>query len=195
MARGRVLLSLWVTTCTAILPIIGVVWVADFVDVGVSWSTPADEAGTLPVLALFCLAWAVHRTRSLSREARGLGIPVTVDALRDTQTYTLTGVPVARVRAELAVAKKASMVAEAAEGDPVRFRWRPFRLAPRVFAEGSVTFDEVSGEVRVALWAGDGLSDWFRLFRGAVFIALCQTARCLTPGEAPGGYEGAGEPV
>jgi hypothetical protein len=123
----------------------------------------------------------------LVRQARGLGIPVTGDALRDTQTHTLTGVSFARIRAGLPVAERAFAVTGAAGGNPVRFRWRPFRLLSRHSAQGSVTFDEVSGEARVEVRAGDGLDGRITVFQGAVFIALCQIVRSFEPTGGPGG--------
>ncbi|MFF3610465.1 hypothetical protein [Streptomyces sp. NPDC002580] len=193
MARGRLLLSLWGATFVDSLPWMGVAWVTGFVDSGLSWSTLADTALLLPAWALLWLAWAVHRTCSLLRRARGLGIPVAGDVLRGTQTHTLADIPSARIRAELSAAKRAFAVTWSDSGNRVRFRWRPFRFFSRLSAQGSVTFDEALGEVRVEV-QGDRLNGRGPLFRGAAFIALCQIVRSFEPAGGPGGeHTGTGE--
>ena len=141
---------------------------------GFAWSTLGEVAEFSLVWFLFSVLTAAWRVRSLVRAARGLGIPVSASALDPTQTHTLTGVPLSLVRAELGAAPRAS---EVGDGNPLGFRWHPFR--GRATADGSVALDESSGEARIEVRAGRGLTTSGPLTHGAVFLALCQIVRTL----------------
>ncbi|MEU9341506.1 hypothetical protein AB0D74_09825 [Streptomyces sp. NPDC048278] len=141
---------------------------------GFAWSTLNEVAVFLLVCFLLSALRAAWRVRSLVRAARGLGIPVSESVLDRTQTYTLTGVPLSFVRAELGAAPRAS---EVGDGNPLGFHWRPFR--GRATADGTVAFDESSGEARIEVRAGKGLTTDAPLNHGAVFLALCQIVRTL----------------
>ncbi|MER5786855.1 hypothetical protein [Streptomyces sp. NPDC001980] len=155
-------------------PLMVIMCVIVFIDDGIAWPTLGEAAQIVGVWLLLSLLWAAWRTRSLVRVARGLGIEVSANALNGTQTHTLTGIPLSRVRAELGVARRAS---EVGGGNPVGFQWRPFRN--RASADGTVTCDESTGEARVEVRAGRRLGTDVVLFRGAAFIALCQIVRTL----------------
>ncbi|MGY4927433.1 hypothetical protein [Streptomyces sp. 900105755] len=144
------------------------------VDEGIAWRALGEAAQIVAVWLLLSLLWAAWRTRSLVRVARGLRIEVSANALNGTQTHTLTGIPLSRVRAELGVARRAS---EVRGGNPVDFRWRPFRN--RASADGTVAYVESTGETHVEVRAGRRLGADVVLFRGAAFIALCQIVRTL----------------
>ncbi|MFF7470189.1 hypothetical protein [Streptomyces sp. NPDC008092] len=147
------------------------------VDDGIAWRALGEAAQAVTAWLLLSVLWAAWRTRSLVRVARGLGIEVSADALNGTQTHTLTGIPLARVRAGLGVARRAS---EVRGGNPVDFRWRPFRS--RASADGTVAYVESTGETHVEVRAGRRLGADVLLFRGAAFITLCQLVRTLEGG-------------
>ncbi|MFD4603625.1 hypothetical protein ACFWPQ_37065 [Streptomyces sp. NPDC058464] len=173
----RLFLRLSLRTFVDSVPVMVPPCVFAFVDDGLAWST-LREVSAIPVaMALLSPLWAAWRTRSLVRAARGLGIPVSENALDRTQTHTLTGIPLSLVRTELRAARRAS---EVGDGNPVGFSWRPFR--GKASADGSVTYDEASGETRVELHAGKGLRTDTAVFHGAVFLALCQTVRTIETG-------------
>ncbi|MFK0151769.1 hypothetical protein ACIQVL_06765 [Streptomyces sp. NPDC090499] len=172
--RRKLFLRLSLRTFTDAVPLTVTVCIMAFVDDGLAWSTLREAAGIPVAAALFSPLWAAWRTRSLVRAARGLGIPVSERALDRTQTHTLTGLPLSLVRAELGASRRAS---EVRGGNPVDFSWRPFR--GKASADGSVTYDEASGETRVELHAGKRLATDTPVFQGAVFLALCQTVRTL----------------
>ncbi|MEV7321661.1 hypothetical protein [Streptomyces sp. NPDC093970] len=162
------------STFADFLPSLFIIWVLNSVNNGLTWSTAGEAALLVPVQLLFALAWAAWRTRSMERAARGLGVEVSVHALDGIQAHTLTGVPLSRVRAGLGAAPRA---VETGGGNPVRFRWRPFRS--RVSADGTVAYEESTGETRVEVRAGRRLRSDSVFLRGAVFIALCQVVRTL----------------
>ncbi|GGM92637.1 hypothetical protein [Streptomyces fuscichromogenes] len=172
--RRRLFLRLSLKTFTGAVPMTVTLCVISFVQDGLSWSTLRDTTGIPLASAALSPLWAAWRTRSLVRAARGLDIPVSENALDRTQTHILTGVPLPLVRAELGAARRASGVRG---GNPVDFSWRPFR--GRTYADGSVTYDETSGETRVEVHAGKRLGTDTPLFQGAVFLALCQIVRTL----------------
>lgn len=152
-------------------------YVLDLVDAGLSLTALRHVVGYAVFWLAFSLLWAGWRTRSLVRRARGLGVEAGEQLLDTAQSHTLTGIPFDRVRAELGAARRASDVGD---GNPVGFRWRLYRT--RLAAQGSVTFDDASGEARVEVRAPDHLGSG--ILRGAAFTALCQIVRTLRPGEA-----------
>ncbi|MGW3143908.1 hypothetical protein ACWDG1_04305 [Streptomyces sp. NPDC001177] len=182
---GRLLPALWLTALAHSVPLMLLQALMGFVDDGISWSTAAEAASSLPVFAVLSFGCAVCRARALTRRARGTGIPVTADALRDTQSHTFQGVPFPLIRAELAAAERAFAVLGADAGNPVRLRWRPFRS--RMSVQASVTFDEASGDTRLQVSAGDELP---LLHQGAAFVALCQMVRSATLMDAAGKARG-----
>ncbi|MGW7420424.1 hypothetical protein ACWGJB_10225 [Streptomyces sp. NPDC054813] len=171
--KGLFLRLLW-STFTDFVPSMLVMWVLAFVNHGITWSAVGEAALLSLTWWLLALLWAAWRTRSLVRVARGLGVEVSGSALDDIQAHTLTGVPLSRVRAGLGAARRAS---EIRGGDPVDFRWRPFHS--RAWAEGTVAYEDSTGQARVEVRAGKGLRGNVLLRRGAVFIALCQVVRTL----------------
>ncbi|MFD8720617.1 hypothetical protein ACFV2H_22150 [Streptomyces sp. NPDC059629] len=179
--RRRLFVRLLLSAFADFVPLMLTMCVLAFVDDGITWSALGRVAGIPVVWALFSLPWAAWRTGVLVRAARGLGIEVSENALDHTQTYVLTGIPLALVRAELGSARRAF---EVGEGNPVDFRWRPLR--GRASADGSVAFDASSGEARVEVRAGKGLKSGALLFQGAVFVALCQIVRALRSVEKAG---------
>ncbi|RPE43876.1 hypothetical protein EDD90_7092 [Streptomyces sp. Ag109_O5-1] len=179
--RRRLFVRLLLSAFADFVPLMLTMCVMDFVDDGIAWSAFGRLAGIPVAWALLALPWAAWRTGVLVRAARGLGIEASENALDHTQTYVLTGIPLALVRAELGSARRAF---EVGEGNPVDFRWRPLR--GRASADGTVTFDESSGEARVEVRAGKGLKSDVLLFQGAVFIALCQILRTLQPTKRAG---------
>jgi predicted small secreted protein len=180
--RLRLLTVLTLTVFVDMAPLLMLQVVLAFVDDGVSWSTAADAAVFLPAVALLSLVLAACQTVALIRRARGTGIPVTAEALNATQTHTLQEVPFPRIRAELGDGKRGFAVVRADGGNRVLLRWRPYRT--RMSVQVSVTFDELSGEARMKVYAGDG-PQWTPLqHRGAAFVALCQIVRSVTPADA-----------
>ncbi|MFJ9560715.1 hypothetical protein ACIRQQ_11810 [Streptomyces fuscichromogenes] len=177
--RRRLFLRLSLKTFTGAVPLMVTICVISFIDDGLSWSTLRDMTGIPPASAALSLLWAAWRTRSMVRAARGLDIPVSESALDRTQTHILTGVPLPLVRAEPGAARRAS---EVRGGNPVDFSWRPFR--GRTYADGSVAYDETSGESRVEVRADGGLGTGSPVLLGAAFLALCQTVRTLRSGSA-----------
>ncbi|MFJ3302406.1 hypothetical protein ACIPSA_04660 [Streptomyces sp. NPDC086549] len=173
--RGRLLAALWRAALGHGVPLMLLQAVSSFIDDGVSWSTLYEVVLLLPVYAVLAFVFAAFRTRSLARRARGTGIQVTVDALKDTQTHTLQGTPFPCIRAELSGAERAFAAVGADGGNPVLLRWRPFRF--RMSVDASVTFDEASGEARLKVSAAEGLP---LLHHGAAFVALCQMVRSVT---------------
>ncbi|MFG2936196.1 hypothetical protein [Streptomyces sp. NPDC048282] len=151
--------------------------VLDLVDQGFSLTILRHLAGYAVVFFAFALLWAGCRTGLLVRRARVLGVEAGERLLDITQTHTLTGVPFDQVRAELGAARRASDVGD---GNPVDFRWRLYRT--RLSVDGSVTFDDASGEARVEVRAPEHLGSG--VLRGAAFTALCQIVRTLRPREA-----------
>ncbi|WP_145969071.1 hypothetical protein [Streptomyces hyaluromycini] len=142
-------------------------------DEGFSWTTVARAMAGYPLAwIVLSLLWAGWRTGSLVRRARGLGVEATEKVLDDTQAHTVTGIPIDRIRAELAAARQ---VSDLADGNPVRFRWHPYRS--RVSVEASVAYDDTSGEARIEVRTSGNLESG--LFRGAAFTALCRIAGTL----------------
>ncbi|MGW1621859.1 hypothetical protein [Streptomyces sp. NPDC002172] len=162
------------STCADFAALAIIVCGVALIDDGFAWRALGEAAQIVAVWLLLSLLWAAWRTRSLVRVARGLRIEVSANALNGTQTHTLTGIPLSRVRVELGVARRAS---EVGGGNPVGFRWRPFRS--RASADGTVTYVESTGEAYVEVRAGRRLGVDVVVFRGAAFIALCQIVRTL----------------
>ncbi|MFF7983490.1 hypothetical protein ACFZDK_30980 [Streptomyces sp. NPDC007901] len=151
--------------------------VLDLVDQGFSLTTLRHLAGYAVAFLALALLWARCRTGLLVRRARDLGVAAGEHLLDATQSHTLTGVPFDRIRAELGAARRASDVGD---GNPIEFRWRPYRT--RLSAEGSVTFDDASGETHVEVRAPEHLGSG--VLGGAAFTAVCQIVRTLRPREA-----------
>ncbi|WP_217549380.1 hypothetical protein [Streptomyces sp. GbtcB6] len=147
--------------------------ILDFVDDGFSWTTFVRAMAQYPPVGIvLSLLWAGWRTGSLVRRARGLGVEATEKVLDDTQTHTVTGIPIDRIRAELEAARQ---VSDLTDGDPVRFRWHPYRS--RVSVEASVTYDDTSGEARIEVRTSGNFESGF--FRGAAFTVLCRIVGTL----------------
>ncbi|MEW1779332.1 hypothetical protein [Streptomyces sp. NPDC086777] len=172
--RRRLFVRLLRSTFADFVSLMLTMCVIAFIDDGITWSALGEAAQLGLVWLLLSLLWAAWRTRSLVRVARGLGVEVSANALNGTQTHTLSGIPLSRVRAELDLARRAS---EVGGGNPVRFGWRPFRS--RACADGTATYVESTGETHVEVRAGRRLGADVVLFRGAAFIALCQIVRTL----------------
>lgn len=171
----RLLPALWRAAFSSCIPFILFQALIVFVDHGISWATLSDAVVFVPVVLVFASGIAVYRAVFLRRQARGTGIPVTADALRDTWTHTLEGVPFPCVRAALSGAERAFDVVSADGGNPVRLRWRPFRA--RLSVQVAVTFDETTGSTRLETTAGERLSGLSLARQAGAFVALCQMVR------------------
>jgi hypothetical protein len=146
--------------------------VLDLVHDGFSWSTVRDMAGYPVAWIALSLPWAGWRTAVLARRARALGVEPTEKLLHAVQTHTVTGIPLDRIRAELGRTRRAS---DLTDGNPLRFRWHPYRT--RAAVQGSVAYDTTSGEAHVEVRTVGNLEAG--LFRGAAFTVLCQVTRTL----------------
>ena len=173
----RLFLAFWRAPLGSLVPVMVLQMVMELVDHGIGRDGLLGVL-TIPLIwAVVLLVWAVAACRSLSRRARGTGLPLTVAALEETQVVTVPG-DLARVRDRLGASGRASHVKETADGELV-FRWRPFRS--RRWAPGSVTYDGTTGSARVEIRAGDGHRGAAGLRKGTAFIAVCQIARAVSP--------------
>ncbi|MFF5142011.1 hypothetical protein ACFY6U_20145 [Streptomyces sp. NPDC013157] len=170
--RRRLFARLLRRSLADFVPLMLGMYVIAFIHHGLAWSAVREATGVAVVWTLASLLWAVWRIRSLARRAHGLGIEVTEKVLDDTQTHTVTGVPFDRVRARLEAARRAT---DLTGGNPLRFRWHPYRT--RVSVQGSVAYDATAGEAHVEVRTSGNLENGF--FRGAGFTVLCQIVRTL----------------
>ncbi|MEV5955485.1 hypothetical protein AB0M11_17240 [Streptomyces sp. NPDC051987] len=154
------------------VPLVLGMYVIAVMDEGLTWSALREATALPAVVAVACPLWAAWRTRSLVRCARELGVEATEGLLDGTQTHTVTGIPLDRVRARLEAARRAS---DLTGGNPLRFRWHPYRT--RVSVQGEVAYIAVTGEAHVEVSAAGNLEHG--LFRGAAFTALCAIVRAV----------------
>ena len=169
------MLRLWLSTYVSCVPLMVVMVLTGASHQGFAWS--ALGGALVPVLtiwAVLALLGALYVYGALLRRARGTGIPVTVEALAETQERTFPAGPAARLRPVLVTSERAFAVVG---GEQLEFRWRPFR--GRRSVAGSVTF-EASGEAWVRIRAGEGLTGTQGLRRASAFVALCQIARLVS---------------
>ncbi|MBW8794057.1 MAG: hypothetical protein JF597_10810 [Streptomyces sp.] len=154
------------------VPLVLGMYVIAVIDDGLTWPALREATALPAVVALTCPLWAAWRTRSLVRRARELGVEATGRLLDGTQTHTVTGIPFDRVRARLEAARRAS---DLTAGNPLRFRWHPYRT--RASVQGEVAYDTVAGEAHVEVRTSGNLEHG--LFRGAAFTALCEIVRTV----------------
>ncbi|OXY99998.1 hypothetical protein [Streptomyces diastatochromogenes] len=174
MPDGRLVLRLWLSTFASFLPLMVIMALVEASDDGFAWPTLGDLLPVPLVWAVLALLGALYVHGALIRRARGTGIPVTVAALAETQERTFPAGPPARLRTLLDTSERAFAVMGGEER--LEFRWRPFR--GRQSVAGSVTF-EPSGEARVWIRAGEGLTSMQGVRRASAFVALCQMARMV----------------
>ncbi|MFH8774834.1 MULTISPECIES: hypothetical protein [unclassified Streptomyces] len=174
MPDGRLVLRLWLSEFVSFVPLMVTMVLVQVVDDG--FARPAfGEVAPVPVVwAVLGLLAALYVYGALTRRARGTGIPVTVEALAQTQEHTFPAGRAARLRAVLDSSERAFAVVGR---ERLEFRWRPFR--GRRSVAGSVTFDASSGEARVRIRAGEGLTGLQGVLRASAFVALCQMVRMV----------------
>ncbi|MGW7543877.1 hypothetical protein ACWGKQ_22595 [Streptomyces sp. NPDC054770] len=171
--RRRLFARLWRSALGDFAVPVLTLCILDFVDDGFSWTTVVRAVVGYPVAwIVLSLLWAGRRAGSLVRRARGLGVEATEKILDGTQTHTLTGIPFDRIHAGLDAARRAS---DLTDGNPLDFRWHPYRT--RVSVPCSVTYDHTSGEALVEVRTSGNLESG--LFLGTAFTALCRIVRTL----------------
>ncbi|MEU1179250.1 hypothetical protein ABZ464_16655 [Streptomyces sp. NPDC005820] len=173
----RLFLALCRTALASAVPLMLTQLLLQLWDEGFGWDSLRGALYVPLIWAVFTVAWATAGCFSLTRRARGTGLPVTVDALEETQYVTVPG-DLTRVHEALRAAERSVDVRETPEGELV-FAWRPFRGRRQV--SGSAAHDESGGGVRLTVSAGDVSPGAAFLTKGSAFIAICQLTRAVSP--------------